>query len=170
MHRGDAAGGFSVTQQLPKLSVTGLVVKFHMVIAAASLLEVVQPTDLMETSSILKNVTFYWHNGVTNWLRTWYLFGPALAATTSRPSTSAYRFDGESSHSALTCAMKAASLTIMASVVVYESTAYLQPAVEDAIAYSDRAARMQWMGFILENRNSGKRGKTWGGDVGVKNE
>lgn len=97
------------------------------------------------------NIKRFAHDtGYFNGLRTWYLFGPALAATRSRPSTSAYRLDGESSHSALTCAMNAASLTIMASLVVYDSTAYLQPAADEATAHSDSATRMQWVGVIAE--------------------
>jgi len=46
--------------------------------------------------------------------------------------------------------MKAASVTIIASLVVYESTAYLQPATDEATAHSDSATRIQWVGVITE--------------------
>lgn len=88
-------------------------------------------------------------------LLTWYLLGPALAAITSLPSTSAYRLDGGSSQSAVTtCDMNAASVTIMASVVVYDSTEYLQlpAAAVDTIAYSETATNTRETGFIVARR------------------
>jgi len=59
--------------------------------------------------------------------------------------------------------MKAASVTIMASLVVYESTADLHPAADEATTHSDKATRMQCVGFIVEFGKTRENGVT---DVG----